>query len=95
MRALQAAVIGMGVLILAGTVAVIVVIVHRAGSPRPSVLPPATARLVLDEAAGTRIAVAAPAGERLVLQLVGGGPDRVLVLDLRTLAVVARIGLAH
>ena len=96
MRVLQALVIGMGVLILAGTVAVIAVIVHRAGSPRAPSLPSApAARLVLDEPAGTRLAVAAPAGERLVLQLVGGGPDRVVVLDLRTLAVVARVGLAH
>ena len=97
MRILQAAVIAMGVLILAGTAAVIGIIVHRAGAPRvPALARPAVAApVVLDEPAGTRIAAASAADERLLLQLAGGGPDRVVVLDLRGGAVLARIALAR
>ena len=97
MRVLQAVVIVMGVLILGGTAAVIGIIVHRAGAPRPPVLahPGVAAPVVLDEPAGTRIATASAADERLVLQLAGGGPDRVVVLDLRGGAVLARVALAR
>lgn len=97
MRVLQAAVIAMGVLILGGTAAVIGIIVHRAGAPRAPALahPALAAAVVLDEPAGTRIAVATGADDRLVLQLAGGGPDRVVVLDLRSGNVLARVGLAR
>lgn len=100
MRALQAAVILMGVLILAGTAAVIGIAVHRAtlgGHPRPpvatSIGPPAA--MVLDEPAGTRIAAVSAADDRLVMQLAGGGPDRVVVVALTGGAVLARVALAH
>ena len=94
MRVLQAAVIAMGVLILGGTAAVVAIIVHRAGAPRPAALP-GTAAVLLDEPAGSRIAASALAGERLLLQLAGGGPDRAVVVDLRSGAIVARVGLAR
>ena len=94
MRVLQAAVIVMGVLILGGTAAVIGIIVHRAGAPRtPALTRPGP--VVLDEPAGTHIAAATAMDERLVLQLAGGGPDRVVVLDLRGGAVLARVALAR
>ena len=102
MRALQAAVIVMGVLILGGTAAVIAIVAHRAAAPKPAgtapgvPLPAAAATpVLLDEPPGTRIAVTAVADERLVLQLVGGGPDRVVVVELRGGAVVARVSLAR
>jgi hypothetical protein len=97
MRALQAAVILMGVLILGATAAVIGIIVHRASAPRPPALAHAgpASPITLDEPAGTRIAAASTADDRLVLQLTGGGPDRVVVLDLRGGAVLARVGLAR
>jgi hypothetical protein len=95
MRVLQAAVIAMGVLILAGTAAVVAIVVHRASAPRPSTPAAGAAPLVLDEPAGSRIAASALTGERLLLQLSGGGPDRAVVVDLRSGAVLARIGLAR
>lgn len=109
MRVLQAVVILMGVLILGGTAAVIAIIVHRASAPGhrtnefvgspshgPALAGPGVAApIVLDEPAGTRIAAATAADERLVLQLVGGGPDRVVVLNLRGGAVLARVALAR
>lgn len=96
MRVLAGLVIVMGVLILVATAALIGVAVHRAGSSRALTAHAVPAGPVaLEEPPGTRIALSSLTGERLVLQLVGGGPDRVLVLDLRTLTVVARVGLAH
>ena len=94
MRALQAAVIAMGVLIVIATAAMIALVVHRA-TTRRAPAQPEVARLVLNEPPGTRIARSEAAGERLVLQLTGGGPDRVVVLNLRDGAVLARIGLAQ
>ncbi len=90
MRALQAAVVFMGVLIVAGVATIAVVIVQRV-SGAGQVTPPA----VLDEPPGTRIAGIAAASDRLAVQLQGGGPDRVVVLDIRTGRVLARADLAH
>jgi hypothetical protein len=91
MRALQAAVVFMGVLIVAGVAVIAVVIVQRVtGTGQPVVAP-----AVLDEPAGTRIAGIAAAADRLAVQLQGGGPDRVIVLDSRTGRVLARAGLAR
>ena len=95
MRALQAAVIAMGVLILAGTAAVVGIIVHRASAPRPAAPAAGLPAVVLDEPAGTRIAASALAGDRLLLQLAGGGPDRAVVVDVRSGTVLARVGLAR
>jgi len=100
MRALQAAVILIGVLILAGTAAVIGIAVQRTtlgGHPRPPVAASigAPAAVVLDEPAGTRIAAVSAADDRLVMQLAGGGPDRVVVVALTGGAVLARVALAH
>ena len=95
MRVLQAAVIAMGVLILAGTAAVVGIIVHRASTPRPPAPAGGLASVALDEPAGSRIVASALAGERLLLQLAGGGPDRAVVVDLRSGAVLARVGLAR
>ena len=102
MRGLMAAVIGMGILIVAGVTVLVVVMVQRMSSP-----PPPNASVVAaipgvvpvtnlsDEPVGTRIAAITLAGDRLALQLAGGGPDRVVVLDARTGRVLARTGLAR
>ncbi len=90
MLALKAAVVVMGVLIVAGVAVVVTTIVQRAVA-----VPGAAASSVLDEPAGTRIAGVAAASDRLAVQLQGGGPDRVVVLDLRTGHVLARAGLAR
>jgi len=87
MRALQAAVIVMGVLILAGTVALAVAIANRLGG-RPS--PPAI--VTLAEPEGSRIVGIAGAGDRLAVHVAGGGrPDRILLVDPATHRVVGRL----
>ena len=90
MRALKVAVAVMGVLIVAG-VAVLAVAIFRVAVP-----PPATSTsAVLDEPPGTRIAGTAALPDRLILQLAGGGPDRVVVIDLRSGRILARAALAR
>ena len=91
MAALKAAVIVMGLLIVAGVTVIVVTLVQRMSAPPM----PASVQTTLDEPAGTHIAAVSAAAERLAVQLQGGGPDRVVVLDLRTGRVVARAALAH
>lgn len=98
----MAAVIGMGILIVAGVTVLVVVMVQRMSS-----LPAADARLAannpaapdqltLDEPDGTRIAAATLGGERVVLSLSGGGrPDRVVIVDTRSGRVLGRVALAR
>jgi putative heme iron utilization protein len=100
MRALKIATIVMGVLIVAGTTGLIVVIAHRlSGRAAAPVLVagtvPASVAAVLDEPAGTRIAGIVAVGDRLALQLQGGGVDRVVLIDPATGAVTERISLAR
>ena len=91
MRALQVAVVVMGVLIVAGVATIVVTIVQRAvGSSAPA----ATQQALLGEPEGTRIAAISAATDRLAVQLQGGGPDRVVVLDTRTGRVLLRAALA-
>ncbi len=87
---LAAATIGMGVVILLGTVVLLVTILHRASAPPPPAAPIAR---VLREPAGTRIGAIAGAGGRFLLLLHGGGPDRLVLIDPRTGAVAGRIAL--
>lgn len=90
MRALKFAVGAMGVLIIGATVALVVLVVQRVSGPGA-----ATASTVLDEPSGTRIASAAASQDWIVLQLQGGGADRVVVLDPRTGRVLSRVALAR
>ncbi len=94
MRALKIAVAVMGVLIVAGTVALVVGVVRRGPGPSAAALPPAVTA-VLQEPEGTRITGIAAVQDRLALQLQGGGGDRVVLVDVRTGAVAGRITLAH
>lgn len=91
MRGLKILTIGMAVLIVVGVVVLGVTIARRLGTPAPSV----AAMVLLDEPAGTRIAGIAAVQDRLAVQLQGGGPDRVLLLDAKSGAVLGRIGLAR
>ncbi|MGI4798147.1 MAG: hypothetical protein ACRYG8_29705 [Janthinobacterium lividum] len=108
MRGLMTAVIGMGILIAVGTTVLVVLLVQRmSAAPAPiasaAVTAPATTAgnaadpgaAMLDEPAGTHIAGVSLAGERLAVQLAGGGPDRVAIVDMRTGRVVARAALAR
>jgi hypothetical protein len=100
MRALKIATIVMGVLIVAGTTGLIVVVAHRLSSPASSsasvggVLP-ASVAAVLDEPAGTRIAGIVAVRDWLAVQLQGGGGDRVVLIDPASGAVTGRISLAR
>ncbi len=90
MRALKLAVVVMGVLIVAGTTVLVATIATRLS------VPGATDKLLsLDEPAGTRIVAIAGPADRLAVQLQGGGPDRVVLIDPRSLRVLGRITLGH
>jgi hypothetical protein len=92
MRALVGLVVVMAVLIVAGVVTIGVTVMHRLGGVQPGA---ATASsLVLTEPAGTHIAGASESAGRLTTVLQGGGPDRIVVLDIATGRVLARIALA-
>lgn len=90
MRALKFAVGAMGVLIVGATVALIVLVVQRVGGSGA-----ATVSAVLDEPAGTRIASAAASPDWIMLQLQGGGADRIVVVDPRSGRVLSRVALAR
>ena len=92
MRALIFATVAMGVLILVGTATLFVVIGKRLS--RPPATPVATS-LVLDEPTGTRIAAIVGVQDRLALQLQGGGPDRVVLIDPRSGAKAGQVSLAR
>jgi Family of unknown function (DUF6476) len=87
MRALTVAVIVMGVLIVAGVATIVVTIAKRMASGAPIA---ATQQAVLAEPDGTRITGLATTADRLAVQLQGGGPDRIVVLDARTGHVLLR-----
>ena len=91
MRMLKFAVIAMGVLIVAGLGILIAVIATRGFGAAAIATPPT----VLDEPAGTHIAAIATLPDRLAVQLQGGGPDRVVIIDLRTGRLVGRTSLAR
>ncbi len=100
MRAVKIAAIVMGVLIVVGTVALMVMLArHSPGPAAPSEAAavsapvPVSALGVLSEPPGTSIAAIATAGDRLAIQLRGGGADRVVFVDPRTAAVTGRISL--
>jgi hypothetical protein len=87
MRVLKAAVIIMGVLIVAGTVVLAMTIANRLGT-RPA--PPAIAGL--GEPAGSRILGIAAAGDRLAVHVTGGGAeDRIVIVDPATHRVLGRL----
>jgi hypothetical protein len=91
MRALMVAVIVMAVLIVLGTTVLVVVAARRLGGATATAGAPMA--LQLGEPDGTRIVGIAAVGDRLAVQLQGGGPDRVVLVDPRNGAVVGHIGL--
>ncbi len=94
MRKLMVAVVAaMGVLILAGTTVIGVTIARRSMAVPP--VAPVVHEAVLDEPVGTRIAWVSASPDRLALRLEGGGPDRVVVVDIQTGKVVGRATLAR
>lgn len=90
MLGLKVAVVAMGVLIVAGVLVLGVVLVSRMSPPAGTI-----ASVLLDEPAGTRIAGASVAPDRMAVQLQGGGPDRVVVVDTKLGRVLGRVGLTR
>lgn len=103
MRLLKIAVIVMGVLIVGGTTALVVLIAHRLSAPRPvashpsaPAAAPALPSSGLGEPAGSRIIGIARVANGLALAITGGGkPDRLLVIDPSSGRVLLRIRLAQ
>jgi hypothetical protein len=96
MRALQIAVIAMGLLIVAGTMVLVIGVARRSSAPVVAIAAlPVTISAVLDEPEGTRIAGIVAMRDRLALRLQGGGADRVVLIDAATGAVAGRISLAR
>lgn len=94
MRAMKILVVVMGVMIVLGTVTLGVMIVRKAGSGGEG--PAATALLrQLDEPSGTAIVAIALNADRLAIHLRGGGPERVVLVDPRNGATVARVALSR
>jgi hypothetical protein len=90
MQWLKAVTIGMGVVILIATTVLVVVIARRLSGPGAE---HRSLALLLNEPAGTRIAGIAATGDRLMALLRGGGADRIVLIDLRTGAVVGSVAL--
>jgi hypothetical protein len=99
MRALKAATVVMGVLILVGTAVLIATMVKRATTRAP--LPAASGfvpsavsvGVTLREPPGSQITGLAASGDVLALSVHGGGPDRVVLVDPRTGEVRGRVTL--
>ncbi len=80
----------MGVLIVAGTVGLFVVLAQRMSAGSTGI-----ASVVLDEPAGTRIAGVSVAADRVAVQLQGGGADRVVWVDTKSGRVLGHVALAR
>ncbi|GBR20188.1 hypothetical protein LV564_11195 [Komagataeibacter nataicola] len=110
-RALLAAVIGMGVLLFLGSLALVGVLVHRMMHPAPPPAAtmavagpvvagpdmPAQAALVVDEPPGTAVrSVTARADGLLAVALTGGGvAERIIVWDPAARRITARLVLGQ
>ncbi|MGY6769205.1 hypothetical protein [Komagataeibacter xylinus] len=110
-RALLAAVIGMGVLLFLGSLALVGVLVHRMMHPAPPAKPAlavaapmapapdmaAQPALVVDEPPGTTVrSVTARADGLLAVALTGGGvAERIIVWDPATRRITARLVLGQ
>ncbi len=102
MRALKAAVIGMGILILIGFVVVVVAVIQRAGgdgdggaAPIQTASPAVFGDVRITLPAGAEVAGTSTDRGRLIVHLrLAGGASRVLVIDLATGKRLGAIDLA-
>jgi hypothetical protein len=79
MRALKAAVIVMGVMIVIASIMLAIVIANRLSSRSAATMP---IEASLDQPPGTRIVGVASVGERLAVHVTGGGlPDRIVFVE--------------
>ncbi len=85
MRTLKALVIGMGVLIVAGTAVIAVTIARRGGEDRAASGGASTTPAKIALPAGARVIETALDGDRIALRIVlTGGGERVMIIDART-----------
>ena len=87
MRGLKILTVVMGVMIVVGVAVLGVVMTRRLGG----LVAGGTADIMLAEPDGTSIAGIAATADRVALQLHGGGPDRVVLVDAKTGKPVGRI----
>jgi hypothetical protein len=78
MSGLKALVIGLGVIIIAMAVTIVVTLATRLSTHHTAA--DAATEAVLDEPPGTHMVSLATAGDRIAVLLQGGGPDRLLFL---------------
>lgn len=88
MRALKFLVVAMGVLIVAGTVTLVVLLVQRAGGNRGGVSLPA---MSLNLPAGSRILGLAGAGDHFAVHVQRPDGERILLLEPRSGRVVGEV----
>ncbi|WP_431305328.1 DUF6476 family protein [Sediminicoccus sp. BL-A-41-H5] len=87
MQALKFLVVAMGVLIVAGTVTLVVLLVQRAGGRGEAPLP----AMSLNLPAGSRIMGVAGAGDHFAVHVQRPDGDRILLLDSRNGRVVGEV----
>jgi len=93
-RALKVLVIGMGVLIIAASVTLVVLIIQRAGKATPSL--PVAAVMTLGQPAGTRIGGIAPGADgRVAVWVQRPDGERVVLLDTRSGQAVGEVRLGE
>lgn len=96
LRLVRVAVVVMGVLIVLGVLGLVAAVSFRSGSGgRAARIAAPGPDVALDEPAGTRIAGVVLGPDQVAVQLQGGGPDRVVLLDTRTGALLRRVRLAQ
>ncbi|WP_424138591.1 DUF6476 family protein [Roseomonas chloroacetimidivorans] len=96
MRALKVLVWGMGVLIVAASVTLVVMIVQRAGKAIPAAPAGPPVEMALGQPAGSRIAGIAPGAEgRVAIWVQRPDGDRVVILDTRSGRALGEIRLGE
>ena len=93
MRTLKIVTIVMAVMIVAAVIFLGMTIMRRMSEPPGGMA--SAANVVLDEPTGSRIVAFTSSPDRLVIQLQGGGPDRILFVDPRSGKPLGRVVLAQ
>jgi len=92
MRALKILVIVMGVLLVAGTTALVIVVVARVNRPAAPPAPAVTGSRTIELPPGARVIATEASGDRLVVRLaLSEGGEELLIFDLASGARIASI----
>lgn len=94
MRALKVLVVVLGILLVAGVIALVIAIVDRINHPRPALEASAATASAIDLPAGANILGTETTGDRLVVRIgLGGGGEEIFIFNLATGARVSTITL--